>query len=78
MSHRYHRSVSRSTARSALCARWVRPSFIFAIRASPTEGLFPSSLKCYELTKSGRQQLEVEQDASKRLTIAVSQVLETT
>lgn len=34
--------------------------------------------KYYELTKSGRQQLEVEQDAWKRLTIAVSQVLETT
>jgi len=34
--------------------------------------------KYYELTKSGRQQLEVEQDAWNRLTIAVSQVLETT
>jgi transcriptional regulator len=34
--------------------------------------------KYYELTKSGRRQLEVEQDAWKRLTIAVSQVLETT
>lgn len=34
--------------------------------------------KYYELTRSGRQQLEVEQDAWKRLTIAVSQVLETT
>ncbi|HEX8797998.1 MAG TPA: PadR family transcriptional regulator [Terriglobales bacterium] len=34
--------------------------------------------KYYELTKSGRQQLEIEKDAWKRLTIAVSQVLETT
>ena len=34
--------------------------------------------KYYELTRSGRQQLEVEQDAWKRLTVAVSQVLETT
>ena len=34
--------------------------------------------KYYELTKSGRQQLEVEQDAWKRLTVAVSQVLEAT
>ena len=34
--------------------------------------------KYYELAKSGRQQLEVEQDAWNRLTIAVSQVLETT
>src|SRR5215831_9336376 len=33
--------VSRSTACSALCARWVRPSFIFAIRASPSEGALP-------------------------------------
>ena len=33
--------------------------------------------KYYELTKSGRQQLEIEKDAWKRLTIAVSQVLET-
>jgi transcriptional regulator len=34
--------------------------------------------KYYELTKSGRQQLEIEKDAWKRLTVAVSQVLETT
>jgi len=34
--------VSRSTACSALCARCVRPSFIFAIRASPSAGLFHS------------------------------------
>ena len=34
--------------------------------------------KYYELTKSGRRQLEVEQDAWKRLTVAVSQVLEAT
>jgi transcriptional regulator len=34
--------------------------------------------KYYELTKSGRQQLEIEKDAWTRLTIAVSQVLETT
>jgi len=34
--------------------------------------------KYYELTKSGRQQLEVEKDAWERLTIAVAQVLETT
>jgi PadR family transcriptional regulator, regulatory protein PadR len=31
--------------------------------------------KYYELTKSGRRQLEVEQDAWKKLTVAVSQVL---
>ena len=36
--------VSRSTACSALCARWVRPSFIFAIRASSSAGLFHSWL----------------------------------
>src|SRR5438067_6091559 len=34
--------VSRSTACSALCARCVRPSFIFAIRASSSAGLFHS------------------------------------
>jgi transcriptional regulator len=34
--------------------------------------------KYYELTKSGRQQLEVEKDAWERLAIAVAQVLETT
>src|SRR6202011_1754777 len=34
--------VSRSTACSAWCARCVRPSFIFAIRASPSAGLFHS------------------------------------
>jgi PadR family transcriptional regulator PadR len=34
--------------------------------------------KYYELTRRGRQQLEAEQDAWKRLTVAVSQVLETT
>jgi len=34
--------------------------------------------KYYELTKSGRRQLEIEKDAWKRLTVAVSQVLETT
>ena len=34
--------VSRSTACSTLCAKCVRPSFIFAIRASPSAGLFHS------------------------------------
>jgi PadR family transcriptional regulator len=34
--------------------------------------------KYYELTKTGRQQLDVEKDAWERLTIAVAQVLETT
>ena len=34
--------------------------------------------KYYELTKNGRQQLEVEKDAWERLTIAVAQILETT
>ena len=34
--------------------------------------------KYYELTKSGRQQLEIAKDAWKRLTIAASQVPETT
>jgi PadR family transcriptional regulator PadR len=34
--------------------------------------------KYYELTKSGRRQLEVEQDAWERLTAAVAQVLGTT
>jgi transcriptional regulator len=34
--------------------------------------------KYYELTKSGRRQREIEKDAWTRLTIAVSQVLETT
>jgi len=34
--------------------------------------------KFYELTKSGRQQLEVEQDAWEKLTAAVAQVLGTT
>jgi transcriptional regulator len=33
--------------------------------------------KFYELTKSGREQLEVEQDAWEKLTAAVSQVLRT-
>jgi PadR family transcriptional regulator PadR len=33
--------------------------------------------KFYELTKSGRRQLEVEQDAWKKLTAAVAQVLGT-
>src|SRR5689334_13201753 len=33
--------------------------------------------KFYELTKSGRQQLEIEQDAWQKLTAAVSQILET-
>ena len=33
--------------------------------------------KYYELTKSGRQQLEVEKDAWKKLTVAVAQVLGT-
>jgi len=33
--------------------------------------------KYYELTRSGRQQLEVVKDAWERLTIAVAQVLET-
>ena len=33
--------------------------------------------KFYELTKSGRRQLEVEEDASKKLTAAVAQVLGT-
>jgi hypothetical protein len=34
------RRLSRSTARLALCANCVRPSFIFAIRASSSAGLF--------------------------------------
>src|ERR1700733_2647016 len=34
--------VSRSTACSALCAKCVRPSFIFVIRASPSAGLSQS------------------------------------
>src|ERR1700757_2225635 len=34
--------VSRSTACSALCARWVRPSFIFVTRASLSVGLIHS------------------------------------
>ncbi|HXY23952.1 MAG TPA: PadR family transcriptional regulator [Candidatus Acidoferrum sp.] len=34
--------------------------------------------KYYELTKSGRQQLEVERDAWEKLTAAVAQVLGTT
>src|SRR5262249_6930678 len=33
--------------------------------------------KYYELTKSGRRQLEIEQNAWKKLTMAVAQVLET-
>ena len=33
--------------------------------------------KFYELTKSGRRQLEVERDAWEKLTAAVSQILET-
>src|SRR5512132_4089062 len=33
--------------------------------------------KFYELTKAGRHQLEIEQDAWLRLTAAVSQILET-
>ena len=33
--------------------------------------------KYYELTKTGRKQLEVEKDAWERLTVAVAQVLET-
>ena len=33
--------------------------------------------KFYELTKKGRQQLEIEKDAWQRLTAAVAQVLET-
>lgn len=33
--------------------------------------------KYYELTKSGQRQLEVEQDAWKKLTVAVAQVLGT-
>src|SRR6266513_1165954 len=33
--------------------------------------------KFYELTKAGRRQLEIEQDAWERLTAAVSQILET-
>src|SRR5712691_10644230 len=36
--------VSRSTACSALCARWVRPSFIFVIFASGSEGLLVRAL----------------------------------
>jgi PadR family transcriptional regulator, regulatory protein PadR len=32
--------------------------------------------KFYELTKAGRRELEIEQDAWQRLTVAVSQVLE--
>ena len=34
--------------------------------------------KYYELTNTGRRQLEVEKDARERLAIAVAQVLETT
>ena len=34
--------------------------------------------KYYELTKSGRKQLETEQNAWRKLTVAVGQVLETT
>ena len=34
--------------------------------------------KYYELTKSGRRQLETEQNAWRKLTVAVGQVLETT
>ena len=33
--------------------------------------------KFYELTKAGRRQLEIEQDAWQKLTAAVSQILET-
>jgi PadR family transcriptional regulator, regulatory protein PadR len=33
--------------------------------------------KFYELTKAGRKQLEVEQDAWEKLTVAVAQVLKT-
>ena len=33
--------------------------------------------KFYELTKAGRRELEIEQDAWKKLTAAVSQILET-
>ena len=33
--------------------------------------------KFYELTKAGRRQLEIEQDAWQKLTSAVSQILET-
>jgi len=33
--------------------------------------------KFYELTKAGRRQLEIEQDAWRKLTAAVSQILET-
>jgi len=33
--------------------------------------------KFYELTKAGRRQLEIEQDAWLKLTAAVSQILET-
>src|SRR5215467_6740211 len=36
-------NVCRSPACSALCARWGRPSFIFAIRASSACALFHSS-----------------------------------
>src|SRR5881275_2372587 len=34
--------------------------------------------KYYELTKSGRRQLEAEQDSWRKLTTAVAQILETT
>ena len=34
--------------------------------------------KFYELTKAGRRELEIEQDAWQKLTAAVSQILETT
>ena len=33
--------------------------------------------KFYELTKAGRRELEIEQDAWQKLTAAVSQILET-
>jgi DNA-binding PadR family transcriptional regulator len=33
--------------------------------------------KFYELTKAGRRQLEIEQDAWQKLTAAVNQILET-
>ena len=37
--------VSRSTACSALCAKWVRPSFIFVILASGSCGCVQSSFE---------------------------------
>src|ERR1019366_7995359 len=42
-----------ATACSALCARWVRPSFIFAMRAPPSTGLV--QLPVRRMPRSRRQ-----------------------